>query len=383
MSPCAATARTVCIAVHDTGIGIRSEYLDKIFLRFWQVHESDTMSPLGAGIGLAVAGSSSRCTTDASRSKAVTAPGSTFTICLPLETRYKAEQYYIHKSDQADEEQILPVYTKQYAESDVYVGDGPGIDESKSNTVYVVAGGGDITGLVRMVLSDYNVLHYNNVEDTLRAVRERRPQLILIDIVVYDREEGLALCRRLKASRQTDDIPVILLTADDTPEDARIFCEAGVDAWMEKPFDVELFRARVRQLVSRHADLQQKLKIGQILGKREDIVVESADEKFMSRVTEIVEQNIPNEEFSLEVFAREMRVSRSVLNMRIQGIVGKSPMELLRNARMAACGAAVGDQRLRRGAGGLHGRFLGPALFFDQFQEAVRGKPPGLYAKSP
>ena len=54
----------------------------------------------------------------------------------------------------------------------------------------------------------------------------------------------------------------------------------------------------------------------------------------MSRVTEIVEQNIPNEEFSLEVFAREMRVSRSVLNMRIQSIVGKSPMELLRNARM-------------------------------------------------
>ncbi len=326
--------RTVCIAVHDTGIGIRSEYLDKIFLRFWQVHESDTMPPLGAGIGLAVAREFVEMHNGRIEVESRYGSGSTFTICLPLEARYKAEQYYIHKSDKSDEEQILPVYTKQYAESEVYVENDPGIDESKSDTVYVVAGGGDITGLVRMVLSDYNVLHYNNVEDALRAVRERRPQLILIDIVVYDREEGLALCRRLKGSKQTDDIPVVLLTADDTPEDARIFCEAGVDAWMEKPFDVELFRARVRQLVSRHADLQQKLKIGQILGKRENIVVESADEKFMSRVTEIVEQNIPNEEFSLEVFAREMRVSRSVLNMRIQSIVGKSPMELLRNARM-------------------------------------------------
>lgn len=326
--------RTVCIAVRDTGIGIRPEHLGEIFSRFWQVHETDTMPPLGTGIGLTVAREFVEMHNGRIEVESCYGTGSTFTICLPLETRYNAEQYYIHKSDEADEEQILPVYTKQYAESDVFVENDPGIEESKPNTVYVLAGGGDITGLVRMVLSDFNVLHYSKVEDTIRAVRERRPQLILIDIVVYDREEGLRLCRRLKGSKQTDDIPVVLFTADDTPEDARIFCEAGVDAWMEKPFDVELFRARVRQLVNRHADLQQKLKIGQILGKREDIVVESADEKFMSRVTKIVEQNIPNEEFSLEVFAREMRVSRSVLNMRIQNIVGKSPMELLRNARM-------------------------------------------------
>lgn len=156
--------------MHDTGIGIRSEYLDKIFLRFWQVHESDTMPPLGAGIGLAVAREFVEMHNGRIEVESRYGAGSTFTICLPLEARYKAEQYYIHKSDQADEEQILPVYTKQYAESDVYVENDPGIDESKSSTVYVVAGGGDITGLVRMVLSDYNVLHYNNVEDTLRAV---------------------------------------------------------------------------------------------------------------------------------------------------------------------------------------------------------------------
>lgn len=328
------SGREVRIAVHDTGIGIRPEHLDKIFLRFWQVHESDTMPPLGAGIGLAVAKEFVEMHNGRIEVESRYGAGSTFTIRLPLETRCKTGPDYIHRSDETDEEQILPVYTKQYAESDVYVENNPGIDQTKPNTVYVMAGGGDITGLVRMVLSDYNVLHYNNVEDTLRAVRERRPQLILIDIVVYDREEGLALCRKLKESTQTDDIPVVLLTADDTPEDARIFCEAGVDAWMEKPFDVELFRARIRQLVSRHADLQQKIKIGQILGKQEDIVVESADEKFMSRVTEVIGQNIPNENFSLEVFAREMRVSRSVLNMRIQHLVGKSPMELLRNARM-------------------------------------------------
>ena len=370
--------REVRIAVRDTGIGIRSEYLDKIFLRFWQVHESDTMPPLGAGIGLAVAREFVEMHNGRIEVESRYGAGSTFTIRLPLETRYKAEQYYVHKSDQTDEEQILPVYTRQYAESDVFVGNDAGIDESKANTVYVVSGSGDIAGLVRMVLTDYNVLYYNYVDDAMRAVHERRPQLILIDVVVYDRDEGLAFCRRLKGSKQTDDIPVVLLTADDTPEDARIFCEAGVDAWMEKPFDVELFRARVRQLVDRHANLQQKLKIGQILGRREQVVAESADEKFMSRVTEIVEQNISNEEFSLEVFAREMRVSRSVLNMRIQSIVGKSPMELLRNARMQRAAQLLATNAYDVAQVGYMVGFSDPRYFSTSFKKQF-GVSPRVY----
>lgn len=375
------SGRTVCIAVHDTGIGIRSEYLDKIFLRFWQVHESDTMPPLGAGIGWLWPGSSSRCTTAASRLRAVTAPeaplpsachwrpvtrpSSTISTSRTRRTRSRfCRSTPSSTPSRMSMSRTIPASTSR--------------SPARSMSWPAAA---TSTGLVRMVLSDYNVLHYNNVEDTLRAVRERRPQLILIDIVVYDREEGLALCRKHKGSKQTDDIPVVLLTADDTPEDARIFCEAGVDAWMEKPFDVELFRARVRQLVSRHVDLQQKLKIGQILGKHEDIVVESADEKFMSRVTEIVEQNIPNEEFSLEVFAREMRVSRSVLNMRIQGIVGKSPMELLRNARMQRAAQLLATNAYDVAQVGYMVGFSDPRYFSTSFKKQF-GVSPRAYMQN-
>ena len=327
-------AQRICISVRDTGIGIRAEHLDKIFLRFWQVHDPDTMPPLGAGIGLAVAKEFVEIHGGRIEVESRYGAGSTFTIGLPDKPRFNTDQYYIHKLDQTADEQIIPAYTKQYAQTDVYIEHNPEIDPAKPNTIYIMAGGGDITGLVRMLLPDFNVLHYNNIDEILKAVHEHRPQMILIDIVVYDREEGLECCRKLKKTDRTDDIPIILLTADSSPEEARLFCELGVDSWMEKPFDVELFRARTRQLAERHADLQKKLKLGQILGKHEEIVVESADEKFMNRITEIIEANISNEEFSLEVFAREMRVSRSVLNMRIQHIVGKSPMELLRNARL-------------------------------------------------
>lgn len=373
--------RSVRIAVHDTGIGIRTENLDRIFQRFWQVHESDTMPPLGAGIGLSVAREFVELHGGRIGVESRYGEGSVFTLRLPIEPVCRSGPYYIHRSDQSDEEQIRPVYTRQYAESDVYVGNEPGLDEAKAGTVYVMAGGGDIAGLVRVVLSDYNVFRYNNVEEMLRAVRERRPQLVLIDIVVYDREEGLGLCRKLKGSKQTDDIPVVLLTADDTPEDARIFCEAGVDSWMEKPFDVELFRARVRQLVSRHADLQRRIKIGRILGKHEEVVAESADEKFMRRVTEVVEKNIANEEFSLEVFAREMRVSRSVLNMRIQHIVGRTPMELLRSARMERAAQLLATNAYDVAQVGYMVGFSDPRYFSTCFKKQF-GESPRVYMQN-
>lgn len=238
--------------------------------------------------------------------------------------------------------------------------------------------GGDIAGLLRVVLPDYNVVRYDKVEEMLRAVRERRPQLVLIDIVVYDREAGLGLCRKLKGSKQTDDIPVVLLTADDTPEDAREFCEAGADSWMEKPFDVELFRARVRQLVSRHADLQRRLKIGQILGKCEEVAAQSVDEQFMSRVTEIIGKNIANEEFSLEIFAREMRVSRSVLNMRIQHLMGSTPMELLRIARMERAAQLLATNAYDVAQVGYMVGFTDPRYFSTCFKKQF-GVSPRIY----
>ena len=368
----------ICIAVRDTGIGIRSEYLDKIFRRFWQVHESDTMPTLGAGIGLAVAREFVEMHNGCIKVESRYGTGSCFTICLPMEGRYKAEQYYIHKSDQADDEQILPVYTKQYAESDLYIERNPDIDESKSDMIYVVAGGSDIARLARMVLPNYNVLNFNNVEQSLQGISDRRPSAVLIDTEVYDREEGLTLCRKIKQSNQTNDIPVLLLTADDSPEVARIFCEAGADAWMEKPFDVELFRARVQQLVERQANLQQKIKLGQILNQQPDIIAESADEKFMSRVMEVIEQNIPNETFSLEVFAREMGVSRSVLNMRIQHIVGKSPMELLRNARMQRAAQLLASNTYDVAQVGYMVGFSDPRYFSTSFKKQF-GMSPRAY----
>ena len=153
--------------------------------------------------------------------------------------------------------------------------------------------------------------------------------------------------------------------------------------YLTAPFKkvTEKIMTEFSELVSRHADLQRKLKIGQILGKREDIVVESADEKFMSRVTEVIGQNIPNEEFSLEVFAREMRVSRSVLNMRIQSIVGKSPMELLRNARMQRAAQLLATNAYDVAQVGYMVGFSDPRYFSTSFKKQF-GVSPRAYMQN-
>lgn len=324
----------VSIAVADTGIGISQEHIDKIFNSFYQVYISDHLPPLGAGIGLTIAREFARMHSGNVTVQSSYGHGSTFTLSLPLKADRHLGSGYIHAPNQPDpDDRVRPEYTRQYVETDLFI-DEPPAPAHNADSIFVVSGSAEMAPLVRMVLPDLAVSHFNDLKAVLKAVRDSHPQLIVIDIAVYDRDEGLRLIRSLKASKAVSHIPVILLAPDDTPEDARTFCEAGADAWIEKPFDVELFRARVKQLVSRHADLREKLKMGQILGKQDEVVAETADEKFMTRVMEVIERNIPNEEFSLNEFAQEMLVSRSVLNSRIQSIVGKSPMELLRAARM-------------------------------------------------
>ena len=328
------TGNMVSIAVRDTGIGIRAENLDKIFQRFYQVHENNAKPVFGAGIGLTVAKEFVEMHNGRIKVESRYGAGSTFTICLPIKTLYRSEYYIVRRSEHEDGSMILPVYSKQYVTAIPYMKQEQEIDESKSVTVYILTGRAEISDIVRMVLSDCNVAHFGTATAASEAIKKRRPQLILIDTDVYDRSESLDFCRKIKDMKQTEDIPVVLLASDSTPEDTRQFIDAGADSWMEMPFDVDLFQARIHQLARRYVDLQQKLKIGQIIGGNEEIVVETADEKFMNRVAEVVEKNISNEDFTLEVFAKEAGVSRTVLNMRIQGIVRQSPMELLRNARM-------------------------------------------------
>lgn len=78
--------------------------------------------------------------------------------------------------------------------------------------------------------------------------RTRKPDLILLDVLLPD-VSGFDVCRRLRESG--DDVPVIYLTARDTPSDTVTGLSLGGDDYVTKPFSVEALIARVRALLRR------------------------------------------------------------------------------------------------------------------------------------
>ncbi|TDQ55116.1 response regulator transcription factor [Actinorugispora endophytica] len=82
----------------------------------------------------------------------------------------------------------------------------------------------------------------------LSLARARRPDLILLDVLLPD-ISGFDVCRRLR--EEDDDVPVIYLTARDTPSDTVTGLSLGGDDYVTKPFSVEALIARVRALLRR------------------------------------------------------------------------------------------------------------------------------------
>lgn len=94
------------------------------------------------------------------------------------------------------------------------------------------------------------------------VVKDLKPDLILLDIMLPDMD-GFEICRRLKKSEKTSDIPIIFLTAKSEPEDKVRGFELGAVDYITKPFDQSEVRARVKNhlALKRHEDLIKKYAI--------------------------------------------------------------------------------------------------------------------------
>jgi len=102
--------------------------------------------------------------------------------------------------------------------------------------------------LVQALRNDYKLSVALDGASALRSVGKNPPDLVLLDIMMPG-IDGYEVCRRLRASEQTRDIPVMFLTSlEDVQDKARGF-EIGANDYLTKPFEILEVKARVRSLV--------------------------------------------------------------------------------------------------------------------------------------
>lgn len=117
-------------------------------------------------------------------------------------------------------------------------------------TIVVIEDDPNIADLVDMYLrrEGFRVIQASTGEAGLEATARERPRLVVLDIGLPDRTDGLEVCRTL---RSTSDVPVVILTARDTELDRILGLELGADDYVTKPFSPRELVARIRAILRR------------------------------------------------------------------------------------------------------------------------------------
>jgi len=121
-------------------------------------------------------------------------------------------------------------------------------------TILIVDDEEDIRELVELYLAreDYATLMCETGEEALDLVHKETPDLVVLDLMLPG-IDGLEVCRKLKANRRTEQIPILMLTAKAEDADVVAGLELGADDYVTKPFSGKVLAARVGRILKRQA----------------------------------------------------------------------------------------------------------------------------------
>lgn len=348
-----ATEASVKIEVSDSGPGIPTETGDKLFNRFYQVQDQLPSSAGGFGIGLYLAKHFTNLHHGQLGYESKAGEGTCFKLELLKGTAHFNQEELGRLEVQAtDAEGGNSTAANMFVEALVLTTGESAIALPEDNVPEETDKGKELTTLVsetptllivdddqdlRQYLSqafsqEFHVLQADNGDKGLSLVKQYLPNLIISDITM-EALGGVELCRQVKEDAALSHIPVILLTASTASEIRLQGIEAGADDYITKPFEKELLRARVVNLLKKHNSLQQYF-YNEITLQKSDSKVSEEYREFLERCIEIVEEHLDDETFSIKTLTAKMGMSRSSLYRKVNSVSGQSIVSFIRFIRL-------------------------------------------------
>nr|WP_287896933.1 hybrid sensor histidine kinase/response regulator transcription factor [Prevotella sp.] len=317
--------RFVRMEVVDTGCGISPEDQKHVFDRFFRSSDQKTTN-VGSGIGLNMVAEYVKLHQGKISLDSKEGEGSRFIVELPADL--KTETHVASSNRQTDDSSIQQSAAPAAHQS----GDHQFIDKS----ILVVE---DNEGFRQYLVKELSHI-YNKVlmaEDGLQGAmmaEEHNPDLIITDVMM-PRMSGTEMCRRIKENLQTSHIPVILLTAWSTDEGRAEGYKVGADAYIAKPFDMDVLLARISNLLEKQEKRMHDFSHSASLDVR-NIADSAPDEKFLKEIISLIEKNITDSDYTTDSLAADMAMSRMSLYRKMKALTGQTPSDFIRTVRLKA-----------------------------------------------
>jgi len=311
------------LVVSNSGSTIKKEELPKLFERFYQ----KDITKKGVGIGLALV----KELVELYKGKIeanVDNEVLSFTVLLPLE-KINENALIVNK------------------EASKAINTIENINETEFPVLLIVDDNQDIRMVLKNLFKDkYQILEAENGEQALKLAQKEIPNCIISDVMM-PKMDGFEFTKQIKNNELTSFIPVILLTAKSTDEAHLEGLKSTADAYLTKPFNNEIVKETVSQLITERKKLQQRYSQELVL-RPVDIVINSVDEKFIEKLQVVLDQELSNAEFSSEDFASAVGMSRMQLHRKLKSLLGVSSTEFLRNERLK-----IAAELLKKGNGNI------------------------------
>ena len=347
----AQTDAGVMLRVADTGPGIPTEHLPRVFERFYQTDDALTRAQPGTGIGLALV---QELVTlhggTVTVSSGDLAPGAIFTVTLPLgqTDAESATQPAVIEGEQGampEDDGEVPTQSSGETEGD----DVP--------TLLIVDDSADLRAFVHDQFGDrFKVLEASNGTEGIEVARRELPDVVVSDLMMPD-TDGHMLVRALRASPETDFLPIILLTAHTGLDQRLTGLEGGADDYLTKPFDMRELSARIDNLIAQRRRLRERFVAAPAPVPATPAApattngtppqLSQADQAFVGKVEAAIARHLADPDFGVTELAREVAQERTYLFRRTRQLLGESPSDLIRRARLERGAALLKDTNER------------------------------------
>lgn len=326
------------ITIADDGESIPEANLERIFERFYQSSSNNYTSNRhnGTGVGLDLTRSLVELHHGTIKAENLKGKkGCRFIISIPLGFEHLSAEEMATVTDTDKNNQTIAdreLETTIYKENEEL---SACANTDKRSLIIIVDDDDEIRNYLLHEFSKYNnAIGYSNGTEALTAIITQHPALVISDVMM-PQMNGYELCSKIKTNINTNSIPVILLTAKTMDEDHLTGIESGADAYIEKPFNLDiLLRTSINLLKSRNI-LKNKYEGKEDLSDKVDEVnLPSADDKLMGRIIEIVNKNIDNSDLNVNMISKEIGISRVHLYRKTKELTNQTPHELIRNIRL-------------------------------------------------
>ena len=351
--------RCAHIIVEDTGCGIPKEDQAHVFERFYRTEQDSSSQQIGSGIGLNMVYEYIQLHEGKVSLESEEGKGSRFIVDIPADLKREVQQ------EASEENRIASPVMADVVDGAVGVQTFRKIEK----TVLVVEDNEDFSHFLSQELGRiYNkvLTAKDGIEGVMKAEAEN-PDIIVSDVMM-PRMNGTDMCRRIKENIETSHIPIILLTAWSTDEGRATGYKAGADAYIAKPFDMEVLLARISNLLEKQEKRQRDFSHSISLDPK-TVTDSSPDEDFLKEVIACIEKNIDNSEYTIDSLSTDVVMSRMSLYRKMKSLTGQTPADFIRTVRLKTAAKLLKAGNCNVSEACYRTGFASPQNFTKHFKE--------------